>query len=114
VLDIVVLKNVRLSKVIVADILDSHRLPIVLHLLDYIRTTNLSDAVDKFTDWERSQCLASELILPISKLTPRKKPIKRYDTLLPIRIASAYRLSISKITFSGLNKDLPGLETAIT
>jgi hypothetical protein len=62
VLDIVVHKKVRLSEVIVADILDSDHLPIVLHLLDHVRTTNPSDPVDKFTDLEQFKNLASELI----------------------------------------------------
>jgi hypothetical protein len=35
-LDIVVHKNVRLSGVIVSDILDSDHLPIVFHLLDHV------------------------------------------------------------------------------
>jgi hypothetical protein len=38
--------------------------PIVFHLLDHIRTVNLSDPVEKFTDWKRFQSLASELISP--------------------------------------------------
>jgi hypothetical protein len=47
VLDIVVHKNVRLSQVIVSDMLDSDHLPIIFHLLDHIRSRNLSDPVDK-------------------------------------------------------------------
>jgi hypothetical protein len=46
VLDIVVHKNVRLSEVIVSDILDLDYLPIVFHLLDHIRTRILSDPVN--------------------------------------------------------------------
>jgi hypothetical protein len=52
VLDIVVQRNVWLSDVIVSDILDPDHLPVVLYLLDRIITRNLSDPVDKFTDWE--------------------------------------------------------------
>jgi hypothetical protein len=62
VLDIVLRKNVQLSEVIVSDILDSVHLPVIFHLLDRIRTRNLSGPVNKFTDWERFQSLASELI----------------------------------------------------
>jgi hypothetical protein len=62
VLNIVVNKNERLSEIIVSDILESNHLPIIFHLLDHIRTRNLSDPVDKFTDWEQFQSLASELI----------------------------------------------------
>jgi hypothetical protein len=50
VFDIVVHKNVWLSEVFVSDILDSDHLPIIFHLLDHIRTWNLLDLVDKYTD----------------------------------------------------------------
>jgi hypothetical protein len=50
-LDTVVHKNVRLSEVIVCDILDSNRLPIVFHLLDHIRTRILSDPIDRWEWW---------------------------------------------------------------
>jgi hypothetical protein len=49
VLDIVMHKNVRLSE-IVSGILDSDHLPIVLQVLDHVRTKNLSDPVEKFID----------------------------------------------------------------
>jgi hypothetical protein len=62
VLDIVVHKNVRLSEVIISDIIDSDHLPTVFQLLDHVKSRSLSDPVDKFTDWERFQGLASELI----------------------------------------------------
>jgi hypothetical protein len=61
-LDIVVHKNVRLSVVIVSNILDSDYIPIVFNLLDHVKTRKLSDPVDKFTDCERFQSLASEFI----------------------------------------------------
>jgi hypothetical protein len=60
--DIAVHKNVRLSEVTVSDILDSYHLPIIFHLLEYVRTRNNLDLVDKFTDWEWFQSLISELI----------------------------------------------------
>jgi hypothetical protein len=59
VLDIVMHKNIRLSKAIVSDILDSDHLPIIFHLLDHVRTRNLSDPVDKLTDLEWFQSLIS-------------------------------------------------------
>jgi hypothetical protein len=74
-LDIVVQKDVRLSEVIVSDILDSGHLQIAFHLLDHVRTRNLSDSIDKFTDWERFQSLASELISPRIKITSGNRPI---------------------------------------
>ncbi|PNF40098.1 hypothetical protein B7P43_G10711 [Cryptotermes secundus] len=62
VLDIVVHKNIRMSDVIVSDVLDSDHLPIVFHILDHGKIRNLSDPIEKFTDWERFQSLASEKV----------------------------------------------------
>jgi hypothetical protein len=56
--DTVMHNNVRLSEVIVSDILESDHLPIIFHLLNHVRIRNLSDPVNKFTDWERFQSLA--------------------------------------------------------
>jgi hypothetical protein len=64
VLDIVVRQNIRVSDVIVSDILDSDHLPIIFHILDHVKIRNLSDPIEKFTDWDRFQSLASELISP--------------------------------------------------
>jgi hypothetical protein len=50
-LNIMVHQNVLLSEVIVSDILDSNRLPVIFQILDYVRTRNLSDPIEKFTDW---------------------------------------------------------------
>jgi endonuclease/exonuclease/phosphatase family metal-dependent hydrolase len=47
---IVVHKNIRLSNVIVSDILDSDHLPIIFHILNHVRTHNLSAPAEKFTD----------------------------------------------------------------
>jgi hypothetical protein len=49
-LDIVVHQNVRLSLVIVSDVLDPNHLQLVLHILDHVTTRNLSDPVETFTD----------------------------------------------------------------
>jgi hypothetical protein len=48
--DIVVHQNVRLSDVTVSDILDSDHLPIVFYILDHVKTRNLSEPVETFTD----------------------------------------------------------------
>jgi hypothetical protein len=37
-------------------------LPILFHILDHVK--NLSEPIEKFTDWDRFQSLASELISP--------------------------------------------------
>jgi hypothetical protein len=58
VLDIVH-KTIRVSDVIVSDILDSDHLPIVFHILDHVKIRNLSELIEKFTDWDRGQSLAS-------------------------------------------------------
>jgi hypothetical protein len=112
VLDIFVCKNIRLSKVIFSDILDSHHPPIVFHSLDHIATRNLSHPVDKFTDWERFQSLSSELISPRIQIYSMEEDDKVARDLT-VCIALAYRLSRSKITISDLNKDGPGLESLL-
>jgi hypothetical protein len=85
-LDIIVHKNIQLSEVIICDILDSDHLPIIFHLLDHVRTRNLSDPVDKFTDLEQFQSLASELISPSIQINlGGKKPIEWPATLPPLK-----------------------------
>jgi hypothetical protein len=64
VLDIVVHQDIGLSHIIVYDILDSHHLPIVFHILDHGTTKKLSEPLEKFTDCELFQNLASNLISP--------------------------------------------------
>jgi endonuclease/exonuclease/phosphatase family metal-dependent hydrolase len=49
ILDSVVNKNIRLSKVIVSDILDSDHLPIIFHIPDHVTTKNVSAPFEKFT-----------------------------------------------------------------
>jgi hypothetical protein len=46
------------------NVLDSDHLPIVFHILDHVTTRNLSDLIEKFTNWERFQSLASDLVSP--------------------------------------------------
>jgi hypothetical protein len=109
VLDIVVHKNIRLSNVIVSDILDSNHLPIIFHILDHVTTNNVSAPLEKFTDWERFHSLASNLISPrleINSGAEADKAVRAFTA----SIASAYRLSTSKITLSELNNDLSGLD----
>jgi hypothetical protein len=67
--------------------------------------------VDKFTDWERFQSLASELISPTIQINSAEEA-KKVTRDFPASTASAYRLS-SKITLSDLNMDLPGLENLV-
>jgi hypothetical protein len=88
--NLLVHKNVQMSEVIVSDILESHHLPILVRFLDHIKTRNLPDPVDKFTDWERFQSLVSELISPriqINTVEEANKSTRNYIA----SITSAYR-----------------------
>jgi hypothetical protein len=111
-LDIVVNQNIRASDVIVSDILDSDHLPILFHILDHVKITNLSEPVEKFTDWERFQSLASELISPKIEI---KTGVEADNAArdFSASIALAYRLWTSKITLLDLNNDLPGLDRSL-
>jgi hypothetical protein len=64
VLDIVVYQNIRVSDVIVSDILNSDHLPTIFHMLNRVKIRNLSEPIENFTDWDRFQSLASELMSP--------------------------------------------------
>jgi hypothetical protein len=64
ILDIVVHQNIRLSSVTVSNILDSDHLPILFHILDHVKIRNISEPIEKHTDWERVQSLVSFLISP--------------------------------------------------
>jgi Na+/phosphate symporter len=92
--------------------LDSDHLPIVSYLLDHVNTRNLSDPVDKFTDWERFQSLAFEFTSPRNQINSGEEADKKARNFTA-SIASAYRLATSKIALSDLNKDLPSLESLL-
>jgi hypothetical protein len=109
VLGIVVHKNIRLSNVIVSGILDSDHLPIIFHIQDHVRTLNASVPLEKFTDWERFQSLASNLISPRLEINSGVEADKAARDFTA-SIATAYRLATSKITLSELNNNLPGLD----
>jgi hypothetical protein len=109
VLNIVVHQNIRVPDVIVADILDSDHLPILFHILYHVKIRNLSDLIEKFTEWDRYQSLASELISPkieVKSWVEADKAARDFAAF----IASAYRLSTCKTTLLDLNNDLPGLD----
>jgi hypothetical protein len=107
VLDIAVHQNIGVSDVIVSDILNSYNLPITFHILYHVKIRNLSDPIEKFTDWERFQDLASELISPKIEITSEAEADKAARNFTA-SISSAYRLSTSKITHLDLNNDFPG------
>jgi hypothetical protein len=112
-LDIVVHRNSRLSNVIVSDIPDSDHLAIVFHILDHVRTTKISETTGKFTNWERYQNLASDLISPRIEIKSGVKADKAARDFTA-SVASAYRLSTSRLTVSDLNNDLPGLDRLLS
>jgi hypothetical protein len=96
--------------VIVYDILHSNRLLLVSHILDHGKTKNISESVEKFTDWERFQQIASDLLSPRIEINSEEEA----DKVAPdftTSITSIYRLPASKITLLGINNhDLPGLD----
>jgi hypothetical protein len=94
-LAIVVHKNVRLSNDIVSEILDSDHLPIIFHILDHVRSKNVSAPLEKFTDWERFQSLASNLISPGHEINSGEEADKAACEF-SASIVSAYRLATSK------------------
>jgi hypothetical protein len=65
--------------------------------------------LEKITDWERFHSIASNLISPRIEINSRVEADKAAHAFTA-SIASAYRLSTSKITLSELNNDLPGLD----
>jgi hypothetical protein len=109
VLNIVVHQNVRQSEVIVSDVLDSDHLPILFHILDHVTSRNLSDPIEKFTDWEWFQSLASDLMSPRNQSNSGVEADKAARDFTA-SIASAYRLAPSKVTLSDLNNELTDLD----
>jgi hypothetical protein len=55
-------QNFRLSEVVVPDNLGSDHFPVVFSILGPVRAKETFDPVENFTDWERFQSFASELI----------------------------------------------------
>jgi hypothetical protein len=82
---------------------------IIIHVLDHVKTKNVSAPFEKFTDWERFQSLASNLISPRNEINSGAEADKA-ARVFAASLASSYRLSTSKITSSELKNDLPGLD----
>jgi hypothetical protein len=108
-LDIVIHQNVRLSEVIVSDVLDSDHLPILFHILDHDTTRNLSKPIELFTVLDRFQSFESDLVSPRIKINSGVEADNAARDFTAT-IASAYRLSIYKVILSDLNSDLPSLD----
>jgi hypothetical protein len=107
VLDIVVHQNIKGSDVIVTDILDSE--PIIFHTLCLVKIGDLSEPIEKFIDWVRFQSLASELLSRRIEINTEVEANKA-ERDLRASVASPYMLSTSKVTFSDINNDIPGLD----
>jgi hypothetical protein len=95
--------------VTVSNILDSDHLPILFHILDHVKIRNLSEPIEKYTDWEQFQSLASDLISPRLEINTGVEAYKAAREFTA-SIASAYRLSTSKVKISDVKLELPGLD----
>jgi hypothetical protein len=92
-----------------SDIFDSDHLPIIFHILDHVKIRNHSEPIGKFTDWDRFQSLASELISLRIEINSGVE-VDKAASDFTASIASAYRLANSKVTLSDINYDIPGLD----
>jgi hypothetical protein len=113
VLGIVVHQNIRVSDIIVSDILDSDHLPIIFHIQAHVKIRNISVHIEIFTEWDRFQSLDSELIsqrIEIISGIEADKAVRDFRA----SIASAYRLASSKGTLSSINNEIPGLDRLLT
>jgi hypothetical protein len=108
VLDIVVHQYIRVSDVIVSDILDSGHLPIVFHILIMSILETFQNLLTNSV-WDWFQRLAAELISPTIKINLGIEADKAASDFTA-SVASAYRLSTSKVTLSDINDNLPGLD----
>jgi hypothetical protein len=97
------------SDVIFSDILNSDHLQIIFHILDHVKIRNHPEPIEKFTDWDQFQSLASELISPRIEINSRVEADK-VACDFTASIASAYRLATSKVTLSDINNEIPGLD----
>jgi hypothetical protein len=75
--------------------------------LDLVRKKNFSAPLEKFTDWDRFQSLASNLISPRLEINLGVEAEKAASDFTASN-ALAYRLATSKITLTDLSSDLPG------
>jgi hypothetical protein len=104
VLDVVVHQNIRVSNVIISDILYSDHFPIVFHMLDHVKIKNLSEPIDIFTDWDRFQNLASELISPKVEIN---SGVEADKAARDFAASIARRIGCRQVR---LHKGLPGLD----
>jgi hypothetical protein len=77
--------------------------------LDHVKIRNVSKPIEIFTDWDRFQSLASELILPRMEINSGVESDKAARNFAA-SIASAYRLATNKVTLLDINNYIPGLD----
>jgi hypothetical protein len=112
VLNIIVHQNVRLSEVIVSDILDSDHLPIMFSILDPVKTKEILDPVKKLTDWGLFQSFASELLslnIHIHSSNEADKAARDFAA----SIASVYKISTRKTIIFDPKYEIPGLDSLL-
>jgi hypothetical protein len=80
----------------------------MFHILDHVRTKQISEPLEKCTNWERFQSLASNPITPRVEINSGVETDKA-ERAFTASIASTYRLSTNKITLSDLNNGTPVL-----
>jgi hypothetical protein len=98
-----------MSEVTVCDVLVPDHLPVVFHILGHVTTRNLSDPVEKFTDWDQFQSLASNSVSPRIQIISGVEADKAACDFTA-SIVSAYRLAKSKGKLSDMYSNLPGLD----
>jgi hypothetical protein len=107
--NIIVHQNVRLSEVIVTDILESDRLPVIFSTLGPVRTRTILDPVENLTDWELFQSFALELISPDIKIHSSNEADEAARDFAA-SVASAYRLSTRTTTILDSKFAMPRLD----
>jgi hypothetical protein len=105
-LDTVVHQNII---IIVSDILDLDCISVVFHILDHDKIRNLSEPIEKSTDLDQFESLASELVSPRIKINSGVE-VNKAVCDFTASVASAYRLSTSKVTLSDINSNVLGLD----
>jgi hypothetical protein len=108
----VVQQNVRRLEVIVSDILYPDHLSVIISILEPARRKESLDLVEKFTDWELFQSLASELISSNIKILFYNEADKATRDFAA-SIVSAYRLSARKTKILDRKYEIHGLHPFI-
>jgi hypothetical protein len=73
--------KILVSDITLSDIFYSDHLPIIFHILDHVKIRNLSEPIEKFTDWDRLKSPASKLESPKIEINLGVKAKKRRASL---------------------------------